>query len=65
VITLFLEAISSDTNLMPYDTLFSNEDQRTRKIKESYTYRINDNKQVWSLTKAFLDNCYSHKGATP
>jgi len=44
VITLFLESIGSDTNLMPYDTLFSNEDQHTRKIKESYTYQINDNK---------------------
>ena len=65
MITLFLEAIGGDTNLMAYNTLFSNKDQHTRKIKESYTYRINDNKQVWSLTKAFLDNFYSHKDAMP
>jgi hypothetical protein len=67
VVTLLLEAIGSDTNLTLrlYPTLFSNEDQRKRKLKDSYTYRINDNKQVWSLTKAFPDNCYSHENATP
>lgn len=62
----FLGTIGNNTHLREYMTLFDEvEDYRKRKIKPTYTYRLNDGKQVWSITRAFPYNSFSREGAAP